>query len=164
MLVFVAVVPDFDYFALWLFNINPSPRVTHSLAFCLVVSALAWGIAMKLRTSAQPGITFLALALASSSHLLLDLLVGVHSLPVFWPFTVGEVSSPVGILPSAGRLSVTNYYLWRNLFIECGVLLPILAALVALFRATPARSVLPMTLFLGPLWLACLVWSVGLDR
>ena len=33
--------------------------------------------------------------------------------------------SPIGVLPSAGAISLTNFYFFRNLGIEIGVLLPI---------------------------------------
>lgn len=164
LLVVLSVAPDFDYFALWLFGINPQPRVTHSLAFCLVIAVLAWVATIRPRNRDPSSVTFVALALASCSHLILDLLVGVHPLPVFWPFVSNEISSPVGLLPSAAHVRLGNYYLWRNLFIECGVLLPVLAAAVALRRAVPIRSMLPKALILAPLWFACLIWSIGLQR
>jgi hypothetical protein len=42
LLVLLAVSPDADYLALWLFKVHPAPRLTHSLAYCLAVAALAW--------------------------------------------------------------------------------------------------------------------------
>ena len=164
LLTVLAVAPDFDYFALWLFGIDPQPRITHTLAFYLIVAALPWIAAIRLRNGDLPASTFAVLVSASSSHLVLDLLVGVHPLPVFWPFVDSEISSPVGLLPSAAHVSLGNYYLWRNLFIECGILLPVLAATVALRRAVPVRAVLPKAAIVAPFWLACLIWSIGLQR
>jgi inner membrane protein len=164
LLIVLAIAPDFDYFAFWLFGINVQPRVTHSLAFCLFGALMAWAATIRTRHRQASSVTFLALALASCSHLVLDLLVGVHPLPVFWPFASAEISSPIGILPSAAHVRLTNYYLWRNLVIECGVLLPVLATLTALSRVTPVRSILRQAVFVLPIWIGCLIWSLGLQR
>ena len=43
-----------------------------------------------------------------------------------YPFSVEAFRLPFGILPSAGKIDVKNYYFWRNLFLELGVLLPLL--------------------------------------
>jgi len=150
----LAVIPDVDYFGWWLFKVSQEPRFTHSLVFCLAASALPWSV---LRGGAR---TFLALCLAACSHPLLDLLVGVHPVPVFWPFPLPEIQSPVGLLPSAGHLDPANYYLWRNLLIECGVLMPAFALLVAVARATPISVALPKVALLLPIWLAFLSWSI----
>ncbi len=159
-LVFAAVAPDFDYLALWLFHIRPELRVTHSLLFCFAIGVVGALILPGDRTTRTRTGAFLTLS--ACTHLALDLLVGVHPLPLFWPALTTGVASPIGILPSAGHLSVTNYYLWRNLLIECGVLLPVLATLVAVRRTTSLR-VSKLALLL-PLWLACLGWSITLPR
>jgi inner membrane protein len=164
LLVLLAIVPDFDYFGFWLFGIDLQPRATHSLVFCLGAAAMAWMLANRRADHDRPPIGFFPLALSASSHLLLDLLVGVHSLPIFWPLVASEVSSPVGLLPSAAHVSLTNYYLWRNLFIEMGVLLPILAAIVALYRGAALTSLLRKAVLIVPPWIVCLVWSLGLPR
>ena len=156
--VLLAVLPDFDYFALWLFNVVQEPRFTHSLAFCLMTSAIAWFV---LRLRHGSGVrTLVALSLASCSHPILDLLVGVHPVPIWWPFPVPEFQSPIGLLPSAGHLNPANYYLWRNLLIECGVLLPTFAFLVAVSRAVPIRASWPIGAILLPIWVAFLSWSI----
>jgi membrane-bound metal-dependent hydrolase YbcI (DUF457 family) len=165
LLVFLAVAPDFDYIFLWLFNISPQPRISHSLSFCFIISSLTWALTIKLRHSVPRAPTLAIFILASVSHLALDLLVGVHSLPIFWPFTASEVILQIGILPSTIHvITFPNHYFWRNLFIECGVLLPFLAALIALFRATPFSLVLPKVLLIGPFWIACILWSLSLQR
>lgn len=156
--VLLAVLPDFDYFAFWLFRVGQDPRFTHSLVFCLTASTFAW-LALRRRHVGGIG-TLFALCLAACSHPALDLLVGVHPVPVFWPFPVPEVQSSIGVLPSAGRLDPRNFYLWRNLLIESGVLLPAFAFLVAVARTTPVRTALSKGLILLPIWLAFLVWSV----
>lgn len=70
----------------------------------------------------------------------------------------------LGLLPSAGRLSLDNYYLWRNLLIELGILVPLFGLLVALARGTAPRLLARSAAFVIPLWLAMLAWSVSLQR
>jgi len=156
--ILLAVLPDFDYFALWFFKVSAQPRFTHSISFCLVASTLAWLCIRQLHGRSAK--TLVALAIASCSHPALDLLVGVHPVPILWPLPLPEVQSPIGLLPSAGHLSLTNYYLWRNLLIECGVLLPAFALLVAFVRRAPFRAMLPSAMLLLPIWVAFLGWSV----
>ncbi|HEY0063387.1 MAG TPA: metal-dependent hydrolase [Telluria sp.] len=160
LLVLLAIAPDFDYLAYWLFHLDFQPRFTHSLAFCLALSVLAWGLTTPARRAAPAFPGLLACAIGACSHVLLDLLVGVHPVPVLWPLPLPEWSAPFGILPSAGRMRLTNLYFWRNLLIECGVLLPLYALLVALMRDVPVRRLGRHALLLGPLWAAFLVWSL----
>jgi inner membrane protein len=164
LLVVLAVAPDFDYFGFWLFGIDLQPRATHSLVFCLGIAALAWMLTIRRHNRDQPPTGFIPLALAACSHLMLDLLVGVHSLPIFWPFATSEISSPIGLLPSAAHVSLTNYYLWRNLFIECGVLLPLLAFSVSACRTATPLATLKRYAFIIPPWAGVLVWSIALHR
>jgi membrane-bound metal-dependent hydrolase YbcI (DUF457 family) len=162
--VFVAICPDFDYFAIWLFKYRLTyPRISHSILFAVAMSLIVWWGTRHLvrRTSATA--PFIAFLLAALSHPLLDLLVGVHPVPLLWPLPIQNVSAP-GILPSAGRLDIGNYYLWRNLLIESVVLLPVLALLVALMRKVPIRIIARRALFIVPIWLIFLAWSLGLRR
>jgi inner membrane protein len=154
----LAVLPDFDYFALWIFKVSAEPRFTHSLMFCLAASTLVW-LCIPFREAGRKPATFLALSLASCSHLLLDFLVGVHPVPILWPLPFPDIQSPIGLLPSAGHLSPTNYYLWRNLTIECGVLFPAFAFLVAVRKFALTSVVKRGAVFL-PVWLAFVAWSV----
>lgn len=122
-LVFVASVPDIDYITNFP---NYSVRYTHSIFACLVVPLLS--IIMLKLLKYQGELLFrrsLQVVLVGLSHLVLDLLVGVKSLPLFWLLTNDVFSLPFGILPSAGKLSFHNYYFYRNLFIEIGVLAPL---------------------------------------
>ncbi|RSZ58213.1 hypothetical protein HF313_00490 [Massilia atriviolacea] len=61
----------------------------------------------------------LALAVAACSHPVPDLLAGVHLVSLFWPLPLAQAGSPFGLLPGAGKLSLTNKFMWRNLLIEC---------------------------------------------
>ncbi|MCL2161159.1 MAG: metal-dependent hydrolase, partial [Betaproteobacteria bacterium] len=161
--VFVAICPDFDYFAIWLFNYSAKPRISHSILFAVALSLLAWWGTRRLFRRNSATAPLVAFLLAALSHPLLDLLVGVHSVPLLWPLPNQNVSLP-GILPSAGRLAPGNYYLWRNLLIESAVLMPVLAFLVALARKVPIRIIARWALFVAPIWLLFLAWSLGLRR
>lgn len=162
--VLLAIGPDLDYLAFWLFHAIPSPRITHSLLFALAAASLIWLSTSYLRHHHLAKAPFLGLLAASLSHSILDLLVGAHPLPVLWPLHSPDVSLPFGVLPSAGRLALGNYYLWRNLLIEMVILLPVLAALVACARRVPYRTIASRALAIIPLWLIFVVWSVGLQR
>jgi inner membrane protein len=162
--VLVAIAPDIDYLIWWFARVQIEPRATHSVLFCFGSAALAWAC---LRASEGRGIqdvSFATLLLASCSHLVLDFMVGVHGLPLLWPFLSSEFTCPVGVLPSAGRLSLTNLYLWRNLLIELVVLLPALALFSAVRRRELARLVSARSLLALLVWLAFLWWSISLQR
>lgn len=158
--VFLAVCPDVDYFAVWMFKYAATPRVTHSLIFSMVAALLVWGTVKWTVSLHLPRPALLA---ASISHPVLDLLVGAHPVPLLWPLGV-TVSVPIGLLPSAGALALGNYYLWRNLIIELGVLLPVLALIVGLCRQVPACQIRAWTLRLILPWAALAAWSVSLAR
>lgn len=162
--VFLAVCPDLDYFAIWWWHAQPALRLTHTLLFAVAASLLMWGFTAPLRSRSLADVPFPALLLASLSHPLLDLLVGAHGVPLLWPFTDRQVTLPFGVLPSAGRLALDNYYLWRNLLIELGILVPLFFLLVAIARGTALRVLARNAGFVLPLWLAMLAWSVSLQR
>lgn len=156
----LAVGPDLDYFAVWLFDYGADPRFSHSLL-------LAIGAALFVKLTVSPFVTenhklrwFLA---AAMSHSLLDFLVGAHPVPLLWPFC-GGVTNPVGMLPSAGSLAFDNVYLWRNLLIEIGVLGPVFALLVAASGRRRFRELAGWTLLVLPAWAAFLTWSIALGR
>lgn len=163
----LAICPDFDYFALWFFHAAAETRFTHSLLFCVVVATIA-AIVLRRSGSHRPnalhGMPAFALFAAALSHPTLDLLVGAHPLPLLWPLAEPDVSAPIGLLPSAGRPSPSNPYLWRNLAIELGVLLPVFAAMIGIARGVSLRILVRWALPITPVWLAFLAWSVGLQR
>jgi len=75
----------------------------------------------------------LQLFLAGLSHLVMDLCVGVTPLPLMYPAINIPLKLPFGILPSVGKINLGNYYFYRNLMLEMGVLLPIFG-LVCMWR------------------------------
>lgn len=131
-LVIVALAPDMDYVVPWLHpGAHGGLRITHSLLSAallpvLTLMYLGWtGVERShlLRAGQQ-------LTLASLSHIGLDLLVGVTLLPIVWPVSDHTFRLPFGILPSAGKPSLSNYYFYANLGIELGVLVPLIGSLL----------------------------------
>ena len=160
MYVALAICADVDYLAVWGFDYSAHPRVTHSLLFALFASLLA---RTALRSRDNAPVPIAGLLIASLSHPVLDLLVGAHGVPMLWPWRT-EVSLPFGVLPSAGALDPTNYFLWRNLVIEMGILLPFFALLIAIARRAAFRTIWQRGVLIAPLWLAFVAWSMMLPR
>lgn len=162
--VLLAALPDLDYLLWWGARIQLEPRLTHSLGFAAMSAGLAWAL-LRVLSSHRPSTDAIAPSLfaAAVSHELLDFLVGVHASPWLWPFTSAAFVSPVGVLPSAGRLDIANPYLWRNLLIEVGVLGPAMLALCAARRPTwrPPR---PVQIGLAITAAISLNWALQLPR
>jgi len=156
----LAVVPDLDYFAVWFFDYAAEPRFSHSLLFAI---AAAFFVKLTMPRLLPANLELRWLLAAGMSHPLLDFLVGAHPVPLFWPLHRG-VTNPVGVLPSAGSLAFDNFYLWRNLLIEMGVLGPAFALLVAVFGRRGFRQLAGWTLLFLPAWAAFLTWSIALRR
>jgi inner membrane protein len=165
--VFLAVMPDFDYFAIWIFGIKQDVRITHTLIFCSLAGTALWLLTRnrhKDSIHSRP-LCIAGFLLAPMSHLLLDFLVGAHSLPVFWPLPQGEVMAPVGLLPGVIHTrNVLNLTMWRNFILETLVLLPVLVVLVARARTAPFKAIIGKALPVLPLWCGALVWSLSLPR
>ncbi len=142
-LIFVASVPDLDYLipALKLHQAGQILRITHSAVGVLLVPVctIIW-----LRLSGNRGKSFqlqiYQLLLVGLSHLGLDLLTGVFPEPLLYPFSTQTFRLPFGLLPSAGKIQLTNYLFYRNIFIEMGVLLP-LAMSLTIGIGTPIKSI-----------------------
>lgn len=160
LFVFLAICPDFDYFAVWLFGYAAHPRFTHGLLFGLVMALL---VRLATRRCSSAHLPLPALLAAAWSHPLLDLLVGAHGLPLLWPLA-RDIALPVGVLPSAGALRWNNTYLWRNLLIELAVLVPAYAGVIAVMRRTAWRVIRPWAIWLTPVWAVFVAWSYGLPR
>ena len=162
-----AVVPDVDYPLEWIFGIRLHVRYTHSLAFCALVALV--GIAVTRGRTGMPDRSLWRWVAASFSHLALDALVGVYPEPWLWPFSEVTYRLPFGILPSAGRLAWGNVYLYRNLAIEAGILLPA-TWLLGLWGALPGkdsrdlRALGPRTALAAIVLAGFGLWGWSLDR
>ena len=126
-LIVVALAPDLDYILPFLYpSSHQGLRITHSLLTCQFLPILTL-IYLKYRAESKSVLwtSGRLLVLASLSHIGLDLLVGVTALPLLWPLSNQVFKLPFGLLPSAGKLSLFNDYLYYNLGIELGVLVPL---------------------------------------
>ena len=162
----LASAPDIDYLVRALGSpAHQGSRITHSIAFSLILPLFSVGVLYFVKgLKSQRGLLSVCAVLAGLSHLALDFLVGVTPLPLLWPLSSAAFSSPVGILPSAGRIQLSNYYFYRNVLIELGVLVPIYYVARGLFLGeSSARNRAKLLILL--LVAGCFVaWSVSLSR
>jgi inner membrane protein len=165
-LIVLASAPDVDYLIPALNSrAHHGLRITHSVAFSLVLPLLSVA-ALALASKGGRGLKSLAVcaSLAGLSHLFLDFLVGVTPLPLLWPFSTATFASPIGILPSAGRVQLSNYYFYRNLVIEMGILVPMLYVARGLYCGTMSgqnRAKVIVLLMIAGCFIA---WSLSLSR
>jgi inner membrane protein len=162
--VLLAVAPDFDYFAIWLWGFVTRPRATHTVIFAIFAAFLAWRFTRGMHRAGDARVPFFALLIAALSHTALDYWVGAHPMKLLWPFIDAGFEAPVALLPSAARLRHGNLYLWRNTLIEIAVLLPPCALAVACARDASRRVVAKSAMFVVPVWLGFLFWSMSLSR
>ena len=165
-LIVLASAPDADYLIPGLNSrAHHGLRITHSVAFSLVLP-LCTAVALCLTSRDGRKLRSLSVcaALAGLSHLVLDFFVGVTPLPLLWPFSAATFASPAGVLPSAGRVQLSNYYFYRNLVIEMGVLAPVLYVARGVYCGTiggqnRARIIVLLTIA------GCFIaWSLSLSR
>lgn len=165
-LIVLASAPDVDYLVPALNSrAHHGLRITHSVAFSLVLP-LCTAVVFCLTGRGGRGLKALGVcaALAGLSHLALDFLVGVTRLPLLWPLSAATFASPAGILPSAGGLQLTNYYFYRNLVIELGILGPTLYVARGLYcgaLGVQNRARIIVLLMIAGCFIA---WSLGLSR
>ncbi len=128
----VANTPDLDYIIPFLHpSSNDGLRITHSLLFSLILPLSTFVYLQFNLQHKQKWIKYIIpLIFAGLSHLVLDLLVGVTPLPLLFPFTENTFKLPFGILPSAGKIDLSNYYFYHNLGIELGVIIPLICILL----------------------------------
>lgn len=160
----LASFPDVEYGLLWLFGMNFPLRFTHSLVFCsflpfLTCVYLRWIV----QHEASLSLTIQA-CVAAYSHLILDILVGVCPLPLLWPFTTTFFVLPFGILPSAGKLVLTNAYLYRNALIELGILIPFYGLILMRKASMSATKRKLLMLLLIAILIPFVVWGISLER
>jgi inner membrane protein len=135
-LVAIASMPDIDYLipSLILQHNNHRVRTTHSFLGALIVPACTILILYLLGKRGKTlKLMSLQAVLAGLSHLLLDLLTGVLPLPLLYP-SLEVFRLPFGLLPSAGKIQLTNYLFYRNLSIELGVIVPLIISSLLIIR------------------------------
>ncbi|MBV9926806.1 MAG: metal-dependent hydrolase [Acidobacteria bacterium] len=165
-LIVLASAPDIDYLIPALNSrAHNGLRITHSVAFSLALP-LCTVAALYLTGRCRPRLKTLSAcaALAGLSHLVLDFLVGVTPLPLLWPFGGAAFTSPFGILPSAGGVRLSNYYFYRNLLIEMGVLAPTLYVARGVYcgaAGVRSRARVIVLLVIAGCFIA---WSLSLSR
>lgn len=155
--------PDVDYVipSLNLIN-NNGLRITHTIVFSLTMPALLI-IFLFLFDRKNLFSRGLQACLAGLSHLFLDLLVGSrYGDPLLYPFLKEKIVLPVGILPSAGAISLSNYYFYRNVLIEVGILIPAFVLLLAILGKLKVSRIISFGLFGS--FLLFLFWSLSLKR
>lgn len=167
-LIVIASAPDIDHIVQSLrLTVNyQTIRITHSLAFSLL---LPFGTILVLTLLGCKGHSLITrsqqVILAGLSHLAFDLLTGVNSLPLLWPLSTKTFKLFFGLLPSAGSLNLSNYYFYRNLLIEMGVLVPLVYIAVLMnYDKTTSSS---QKLRIGGLLLISLcfmIWAFSLNR
>jgi inner membrane protein len=165
-LIVLASAPDIDYLVPALNSrAYEGLRITHSVAFSLVLP-LCTVVAFVLAGKSGRRLKSLGVcaSLAGLSHLVLDFLVGVTPLPLLWPFSTTPFSSPIGILPSAGAIQLSNYYFYRNLVIEMGILAPTLYVARGAYCGTISRQHRARIIVLLMIAACFIGWSVSLSR
>ena len=155
--------PDIDYLFLWLADWRPNPRITHSLAFASAAAFSAWLFVKAVLTEKADFKLLLIFLAAAASHLVMDASVGVTKNPTAWPFLSEGFTSPIGWLPSSGRLDLGNYYFWRNLLLELGIILPMLAFAYSVAGVIERRRTY-WWLLLAVVFIASLTTSLNLSR
>jgi hypothetical protein len=90
--------------------------------------------------------------------------VGVTPLPLLWPFSSAAFAAPAGILPSAGGVRLSNYYLYRNLVIEIGILAPTLYVARGIYCGTIGVQNWARIIVLLMIAGCFIAWSLGLSR
>lgn len=145
---FLAISLDFDYIVEWVFDLHVEPRYSHSIFGCAMAFSIGCFAKKYIFRKALRSVSYLLIGLAPITHVVCDYFVGVHKNPVLWPFDSALLAFPYGLLPSAGRLDIHNYYFWRNLAIELGIFLPIASILSRSGRGYLARRKLVAVLLI----------------
>jgi inner membrane protein len=167
-LIAIASIPDIDYLIpeLKIQHADQTLRITHSFVGVLLVPVASilglwfWGNRGRVLK-----IQSFQLVIVGLSHLILDSLTGVYPKPWLYPFSLEAFKLPFGVLPSAGGINITNYLLYRNLFIEMGVLLPLSISLLISAKSSVRRDRRQLTIGGGLLISAgFMVWAARLSR
>jgi len=128
-LMVIAILPDLDYLIPFLSpTAHGGLRITHSIPAVLFFPTFAISILalFRLRGGTLPlALLSAQLLLAGISHLVLDILVGVSHLPLFWPLSSRIYKLPFGYLPSVGGIYLTDPRFYQNLALEMGIFVPL---------------------------------------
>lgn len=162
-LVLLAISPDINYIAIWTLGHQWIFENSHSIGFSAILPTLT-AIFLKLKNNKRVFHKTMMAFAASFSHIIMDLLVGVFPKPYLWPFDSEKIRLPFGILPSAGRLDLHNYYLYKNLLIEMGILLPAIGILYLYKKYYQTKYALVKQLLLILIWIPFLIWGISLNR
>jgi inner membrane protein len=166
-LVIIASAPDIDYLIpdLILQHAGDRIRTTHSF---IGVSLVPVCTILALWLSGDRGKDFRLHAgqsiLAGLSHLLLDMLTGVLPLALLYPY-LQVFRLPFGLLPSAGKIQLTNYLFYRNILIELGIFVPLLISSIFTIRDSTLFGKHRFIIISGLLVAACfIIWASSLSR
>lgn len=162
-LIFLAIIPDINYIALWILGTQTIFYFSHSVGFALILPVLSI-LFFKYKKEKNLSGRALQLFIASFSHIILDLLVGVFPKPYLWPFYGKNLCLPFGILPNAGKLDWQNYYLYKNLLIELGILLPFIGIIYVIKNKSKTKYFLIKLLLLMLILVPFLIWGISLNR
>lgn len=132
-LMLLAVIPDMDYLMPFL-RIQSGEsyiRISHSIVGCLIfplLTILGW---LSWRYSGKELLIKAVQAmLAGLSHLFLDGLVGVFPHAILWPLSDEVFKLDFGLLPSAGKIDLSNYFFYHNTLLEMVIFLPIIGLIL----------------------------------
>jgi membrane-bound metal-dependent hydrolase YbcI (DUF457 family) len=163
-LILCVLLPDIDY----LFRSLQSPnnngiRITHSIAVSLILPVITIFFLLLKNNRKDIKVSCIQVIIAGLSHIILDMLVGVTPDPLLYPLSNIAIKLPIGLLPSAGSINIFNYYFYRNLIIELGILSPICYLLLMLCKGISEVNKFKITILLI-VFLSCLFWSLNLNR
>ena len=163
-LILCALLPDIDYLFTALQSTNNNGiRITHSIALSLILPIITIIFILFKNGWKDIKVSSIQVTTAGLSHLILDMMVGVTPVPLLFPLSNMAIKPPLGILPSAGGLNISNYYFYRNLIIELGILSPICYLLLILRNGVSEINKFRITILLT-IFLCCLIWSLNLNR
>lgn len=168
-LLIVASLPDIDYLipGLRVQHTNLFLRITHSFFGALLIpSCTILGLWLLGNRGRNYNLKSLQVILAGISHLLLDLLTGVSPLPLLYPLSTQPFKLPFGLLPSAGKIELSNYFFYRNLLIELGVLVPLAVSLSLSLQPSAQSSQHRWVIGLGLMMISIgfMIWAFTLSR
>ena len=111
-LVILAWLPDIDYAVPSFRSSNHEGlRITHSCLVSLLLPSLTIVFLYTRQSLRKRQLLWLSMQaiLSGLSHIVLDFWVGVMAYPLLWPLSNAIIKAPIGILPSSGALSLSNF-------------------------------------------------------